>query len=40
MVRSDGTLVTVYVDKQFEVVGVETGMAGPAGQPAPGRRTA
>jgi hypothetical protein len=40
MVRSDGTLVTVYVDEQFEVVGVETGMAGPAGQPAPGRRTA
>ena len=37
MVRSDGTLVTVYVDKQFEVVGVETGMAGPAGRPAPGR---
>jgi hypothetical protein len=40
MVRSDGTLVTVYVDKQFEVVGVETGTAGPAGRPAPGRRTA
>ena len=40
MVRSDGTLVTVYVDKQFEVVGVETGMAGPAGRAAPGRRTA
>ena len=36
MVRSDGTLVTVYVDKQFEVVGVETGMAGPSGRPAPG----
>jgi len=34
MVRSDGTLVTVYVDKQFEVVGVETGMAGPAGRPS------
>jgi len=34
MVRSDGTLVTVYVDKQFEVVGVETGTAGPAGQPS------
>ena len=36
MVRSDGTLVTVYVDKAFEVVGVETGLsrpAGPAGQP-------
>jgi hypothetical protein len=34
MVRSDGTLVTVYVDKQFEVVGVDTGMAGPAGRPS------
>jgi Peptidase propeptide and YPEB domain len=34
MVRSDGTLVTVYVDKQFEVVGVETGTAGRAGQPS------
>ena len=34
MVRSDGTLVTVYVDKQFEVVGVDTGTAGPAGQPS------
>ena len=34
MVRSDGTPVTVYVDKQFEVVGVETGTAGPAGQPS------
>jgi hypothetical protein len=37
MVRSDGTLVTVYVDRQFEVVGVETGAAGPAGRPASGR---
>ena len=37
MVRPDGTPVTVYVDKQFEVVGVETGKAGPAGRPAPGR---
>ena len=36
MVRSDGTLVTVYVDKQFEVVGVETGMSGPAGRPSTG----
>ena len=34
MVRSDGTPVTVYVDKQFEVVAVETGAAGPAGQPS------
>jgi hypothetical protein len=34
MVRSDGTLVTVYVDKQFEVVGVDTGTAGPAGRPS------
>jgi hypothetical protein len=32
MVRSDGTLVTVYVDKQFDVVSVETGM--PSGMPA------
>jgi Peptidase propeptide and YPEB domain len=28
MVRSDGTLVTVYVDKEFNVVDVETGMPG------------
>ena len=34
MVRSDGTLVTVYVDKQYQVVGVETGMSAPAGRPA------
>jgi hypothetical protein len=41
MVRSDGTLVTVYVDKQFNVVDVETGMPGrPAGQPAAGPPTA
>jgi hypothetical protein len=33
MVRSDGTLVTVYVNTQFEVVGVETGMPAPAAQP-------
>jgi hypothetical protein len=33
MVRSDGTLVTVYVDKQYQVVGVETGMPAPPGQP-------
>lgn len=30
MVRTDGTPVTVYVDKQFEVVSVQTGMPGPA----------
>ena len=29
MVRADGTPVTVYVNKQFEVVSVETGMPGP-----------
>ena len=34
MIRSDGTLVTVYVDKQFDVVGVDTGMPAPSGQPA------
>ena len=33
MVRSDGTLVTVYVDKQFNVVGEQTGMPAPADQP-------
>jgi hypothetical protein len=36
MVRPDGALVTVYVDRQFEVIGVETGIAGRSGQPAPG----
>jgi hypothetical protein len=30
MVKQDGTLVTVYVDKQFDVVGVETGMPAPS----------
>ena len=40
MVRSDGTLVTVYVDKQFDVVGEETGMPAPAGKPAAGQPTA
>ena len=41
MVRSDGTLVTVYVDKQFNVVDVETGMPGrPAGKPAASQPTA
>jgi hypothetical protein len=29
MVKQDGTLVTVYVDKQFNVVGVEDGMPAP-----------
>jgi hypothetical protein len=29
MVKSDGTLTTVYVDKSFDVVSVETGMPGP-----------
>jgi Peptidase propeptide and YPEB domain len=41
MVRSDGTLVTVYVDKEFNVVDVETGMMGrPAGRPAAGQSAA
>jgi hypothetical protein len=37
MIRQDGTLVTVYVDRQFSVVGVETGMPAPgqAGAAAP-----
>ena len=30
MVKADGTPVTVYVNKQFEVVSVQTGMPGPA----------
>ena len=29
MVKADGTPVTVYVNKQYEVVGVQTGMPGP-----------
>jgi hypothetical protein len=29
MVKADGTPVTVYVNKQFEVVSVQTGMPGP-----------
>ena len=34
MVASDGTPVTVYVDKDFNVVSVETGMpGGPGGAP-------
>ena len=32
MVSSDGTPVTVYVDKQFDVVRVETGMPAAPGQ--------
>ena len=31
MVKSDGTPVTVYVNKQFQIVSVETGMPAPAG---------
>jgi hypothetical protein len=31
MVEADGSPVTVYVNKQFEVVGVESGMPGPPG---------
>ena len=41
MIRSDGTLVTVYVDKSFSVVGVDTGRPGGSQGPAPAhRRTA
>ena len=40
MIRSDGTLVTVYVDKQLKVVSEETGMPAPAGQPGSDRPTA
>ena len=35
MVKSDGSPVTVYVNKQFEVVSVESGMAGRPGGQAP-----
>ena len=36
MVKSDGAPVTVYVDKDLNVVGVETGMpGGPHGGPPP-----
>lgn len=35
MVKADGTPVTVYVNKQFEVVSVESGMPGPPGGHAP-----
>jgi hypothetical protein len=31
MAKADGTPVTVYVNKQFEVVSVESGMPGPPG---------
>jgi hypothetical protein len=31
MVKADGTPATVYVNKQFEVVSVESGMPGPQG---------
>ena len=37
MTKSDGTPVTVYVNKQFEVVGEQTGMPAPAGRPAAGQ---
>jgi hypothetical protein len=30
VVRADGTPATIYVDKQFDVVSVQTGMPGPA----------
>jgi hypothetical protein len=33
MVKSDGTPVTVYVNKQFEVVSVESGMPAPGAAP-------
>ena len=33
MVKADGTPVTVYVNKQFQVVGVQTGMPGPGSAP-------
>jgi hypothetical protein len=32
VVKADGTPVTVYVNKQFEVVSVESGMPGPPGR--------
>jgi hypothetical protein len=35
MVKADGTPVTVYVNAQFEVVSVESGMPGPPGSRAP-----
>jgi hypothetical protein len=33
MVKADGSPVTVYVNKQFEVVSVESGMHGRPGRP-------
>ena len=35
MVKADGTPVTVYVNRQFQVVSVESGMPGP-GRPHSG----
>ena len=35
MVKADGSPVTVYVSKQFEVLSVESGMPSPPGRPAP-----
>ena len=35
MVKADGTPATVYVNKAFEVVSVQTGMPGPPGGTAP-----
>lgn len=35
MIKADGTPVTVYVNKQFEVVSVESGMPSPPGRGAP-----
>jgi len=40
MIRSEGTLVTVYVDEQFKVVSEETGMPAPAGRPGSSQPTA
>jgi len=34
MVKADGTPATVYVNKQFQVVSVQTGMPGPAARPS------
>jgi len=35
MVKQDGTPVTVYVDKQFDVVSVQTGMPAPSQRQQP-----
>jgi hypothetical protein len=40
MVQADGTPATVYVDKSFGVVKVETGMPGGHGGPAPAQQGA